>query len=142
MSELSALDMLEATAALYLHYRSLDLRDFDTVVSQIAPGASIERGPGVFVIGPEGMRAAMDARATNRSTCHIVMAPIARALPDGHVEIRYILPAYARIKEAGVPSSFDVDASAFMGIVDARDELVKHNDTWLIVDRTYQPAMR
>ena len=142
MSELSALDVLEATQALYLHYRSLDLGDFDTVVAQIAPGASIERGPGVFVIGPEGMRAAMDARATNRSTCHIVMAPIAAPLPEGRVEVRYILPAYARIKDGDGPATFDVDASAFMGIVDARDELVKIDGTWRIADRTYQPAMR
>lgn len=142
MTKLSAEDLAEATQTLYLHYRSLDRGDFDTVVSQIAPGASIERGPDVFVIGPEGMREAMDKRATNRSTCHIVMAPIVTPLDEDRVEIRYLLPAYARPKGPDGPKDFDVDASSFMGIVDARDELVKIDGSWHVADRTYSAAMR
>lgn len=131
-----------AALAVHRHYRHLDHGDYDAVVAQIAPDASIERGPGEYVTGPDGMRESMNRRNPKRSTAHIPAAPVVEALSDDHLRVSYVITAWVRMQQEGTPPSFDVDPSALLGIVDAVDELVRIDGEWLFSRRRYAAALR
>lgn len=128
--------------AVYRHYRDLDAGHFDRVVAQIAPDASIERGPGVFVEGPEGMRRSMDARNPLRSTAHIPGAPIVEALSTNRIRVTYTITAWVRPRNPDGQIGFEVDSSCLLGIVNSVDELVKIGDSWLFAHRRYSAALQ
>lgn len=112
-------------------FYALDTFDNERAASSFTTDGVWNR-QGKDLVGREAIRAAVDARARNRRTCHLIENFRLVELDGEHAVAAFYLVAYEGIEGAAEGSA---DQMRFHGVRDCRDRLVRTSEGWRIAHK-------